>query len=84
VADKHDFTQAAYELVCRALISLIIYGWPICLAVRGKLLWGHSSPSADVAFDCVAALLIQRRLPWLVNGWDDENLSPSQFLIMDI
>ena len=51
--------------MCRALIGLIIYGWPVGLVVCEKLLWGHSSPSADVAFDCVAVLLIQRRFLWL-------------------
>jgi hypothetical protein len=83
VADKHDCTQTAYELVCRALISLNIYGWPVGLAVCGKLLWGHSSPSADVASDCVAALLIQRRLLWLVKWmgrWGTCLLAGSSFM----
>ena len=71
MADKHDCTQAAYELVCKALISLIIYGWPVGLAVCGKLLWGHhSSPSADVALGLRCRLAKSDRLefPLQISG----------------
>ena len=71
MADKHDCTQAAYELVCKALISLIIYRWPVGLAVCGKLLWRHhSSPSADVALGLRCRLTKSDRLefPLQISG----------------